>query len=107
MKITQSAVDKIAELKTVEANPDLNLRVYVQGGGCSGMKYGFSFDENIEADDAIFGTADVKVLIDPISLEILREAEIDYVDGGLSGSHFVIRNPNAKTTCGCGESFSG
>lgn len=106
MKITQSAFDKIAEIKVSENKPDDNLRVYVQGGGCSGMKYGFTFDENLDNDDTVFGKDDVKVVVDPISLEILREAEIDYVDGGLSGSHFVIRNPNAKTTCGCGESFS-
>jgi iron-sulfur cluster insertion protein len=103
MKITQACFDKIRSLKE---NPDQNLRVYVQGGGCSGMKYGFTWDENLDDEDTVFGCEDVRVVIDPISLEVLREATIDYKDGGLSGSHFVIDNPSAKTTCGCGDSFS-
>lgn len=108
---TVSAADKVASLIAEENNPKLNLRVYITGGGCSGFQYGFTFDEVIQPDDTIIeqycseNTSSVKLLIDPMSIQYLNEAEIDYVQG-IQGEQFVIRNPNAKTTCGCGSSFS-
>ena len=108
---TVSAADKVASLIAEENNPRLNLRVYITGGGCSGFQYGFTFDEAIQADDTIVeqtcsdATSQVKLLIDPMSIQYLNQAEIDYVQG-IQGEQFVIRNPNAKTTCGCGSSFS-
>ncbi|KTC98129.1 iron-sulfur cluster insertion protein ErpA [Legionella erythra] len=106
-----SAADKVAALIAEEDNPNLNLRVYITGGGCSGFQYGFTFDETIQADDTVVlqtcsdGQSTVKLLIDSMSHQFLNEAEIDYVQG-IQGEQFVIRNPNAKTTCGCGSSFS-
>lgn len=106
-----SAADKVASLIAEEDNPHLNLRVYITGGGCSGFQYGFTFDENIQADDTVVeqtcsnGDAIVKLLVDSMSYQYLHDAEIDYVQG-IQGEQFVIRNPNAKTTCGCGSSFS-
>ncbi len=88
-----------------EGNPDLMLRIYVQGGGCSGFQYGFTFDENINEGDEVVETDGVKLLIDPMSIQYLMGAEVDYTEG-LQGAQFVIRNPNATTTCGCGSSFS-
>lgn len=106
-----NAADKVAELIKEENNPLLNLRVSISGGGCSGFQYGFSFDEDINEDDTIIeqccsdGESKVKLLIDSMSYPYLQEAEIDYIQG-IQGEQFVIRNPNAKTTCGCGSSFS-
>lgn len=108
---TVAAADKVAELIREEENPDLNLRVYVTGGGCSGFQYGFTFDNQINEDDRIIvqtcskDSATVKLLIDSMSYLYLAKAEIDYVEG-IQGSQFIIRNPNAKSTCGCGSSFS-
>ena len=106
-----NAADKVAALLLEEENPALNLRVYITGGGCSGFQYGFTFDETIQPDDTIVeqlcsdGKSHVKLLIDSMSYQYLQNAEIDYVQG-VQGEQFVIRNPNAKTTCGCGSSFS-
>ncbi|HHI75628.1 MAG TPA: iron-sulfur cluster insertion protein ErpA [Gammaproteobacteria bacterium] len=102
---TSAAAKKVAELIAEEGNPDLMLRIYVQGGGCSGFQYGFTFDENINEGDEVVETDGVKLLIDPMSIQYLMGAEVDYTEG-LQGAQFVIRNPNATTTCGCGSSFS-
>lgn len=102
---TTSAASKVAELIRDEGNPGLMLRVYIQGGGCSGFQYGFTFDEEIQDGDTEIETDGVKLLVDPMSLQYLMGAEIDYTEG-LQGAQFVIRNPNATTTCGCGSSFS-
>ncbi|MBS1213695.1 MAG: erpA [Proteobacteria bacterium] len=102
---TDSAAAKVSELIAEEGNADLMLRVYVQGGGCSGFQYGFTFDEVVNEDDTQVEKNGVKVLIDSMSIQYLTGAEIDYKDD-VSGSQFVIRNPNATTTCGCGSSFS-
>ncbi|NCA69876.1 MAG: iron-sulfur cluster insertion protein ErpA [Sphingobacteriia bacterium] len=102
---TSSAASKVAQLISEEGNPELMLRVYIQGGGCSGFQYGFSFDEEIQDGDTEVVTDGVTLLIDPMSLQYLTGAEIDYTEG-LQGAQFVIRNPNASTTCGCGSSFS-
>jgi len=102
---TDSAVDKVKELIEDEDNEALMLRVFISGGGCSGFQYGFSFDENITEGDTIVEKEGVKLLIDPMSIQYLTGAEIDYSEG-LEGAQFVIRNPNAETTCGCGSSFS-
>ena len=108
---TVSAADKVAALIAEEENPALNLRVYITGGGCSGFQYGFTFDEKIQPDDTVIeqqcsnGQSSVKLLVDSMSFQYLKEAEIDYVQG-IQGEQFVIRNPNAQTTCGCGSSFS-
>lgn len=110
LHLTDAAVDKIAALIRDENNPKLNLRVYITGGGCSGYQYGFSFDEVINDDDTVIsrtGTDNltpVRVLIDCMSITLLAGAEIDYTSG--IQEQFIIRNPNAKTTCGCGSSFS-
>ncbi|BAL94103.1 iron-sulfur cluster insertion protein ErpA [Rubrivivax gelatinosus] len=102
---TDSAAAKVKELVDEEGNPDLKLRVFVQGGGCSGFQYGFTFDEEINEDDTQMTKNGVTLLIDAMSLQYLVGAEIDYKDD-LQGAQFVIRNPNATTTCGCGSSFS-
>jgi iron-sulfur cluster insertion protein len=102
---TDAAAGKVGELIREEANPNLKLRVFVSGGGCSGFQYGFTFDENIEEGDFCVENAGVKLLVDPMSAQYLMGAEIDYKED-LQGAQFVIRNPNAKTTCGCGSSFS-
>lgn len=102
---TDSATQKVKQLIEEENNDALMLRVYVQGGGCSGFQYGFTFDENIQEGDTIIEKQGVKFLVDPMSFQYLVGAEIDYTEG-LQGSQFVIRNPNATTTCGCGSSFS-
>jgi iron-sulfur cluster insertion protein len=102
---TDSAVGKVKELIEDEDNEALMLRVFISGGGCSGFQYGFSFDENITEGDTIVEKEGVKLLIDPMSIQYLTGAEIDYSEG-LEGAQFVIRNPNAETTCGCGSSFS-
>jgi iron-sulfur cluster insertion protein len=102
---TDSAAAKVSELLAEEGNTDLKLRVYVSGGGCSGFQYGFTFDDAVNEDDTAVEKNGVTVLIDSMSIQYLAGAEIDYKDD-LSGSQFVIRNPNATTTCGCGSSFS-
>jgi iron-sulfur cluster insertion protein len=102
---TSAAANKVASLIQEEGNPDLMLRIYIQGGGCSGFQYGFSFDENETDGDTKVVTDGVTLLIDPMSMQYLVGAEVDYTEG-LQGSQFVIRNPNATTTCGCGSSFS-
>lgn len=102
---TDSAAVKVSELIREEGNPNLKLRVFVSGGGCSGFQYGFTFDENEEEGDTCVENHGVKLLIDPMSFQYLTGAEIDYKED-LEGAQFVIRNPNATTTCGCGSSFS-
>lgn len=105
LQFTSSAAGKVAELIEEEGNPGLMLRIYIQGGGCSGFQYGFTFDENVNDGDSEIVTDGVKLLVDPMSMQYLMGAEVDYQEG-LQGAQFVIRNPNASTTCGCGSSFS-
>lgn len=105
LQFTDSAVAKVKELIDEEGNANLMLRVFISGGGCSGFQYGFTFDDNISDGDAVIERGEVKLLIDPMSVQYLTGAEIDYSEG-LEGAQFVIRNPNAATTCGCGSSFS-
>jgi iron-sulfur cluster insertion protein len=102
---TDAAALKVKGLLEEEANPDLKLRVFISGGGCSGFQYGFTFDEAVGDGDTVVENQGVKLLIDPMSFQYLVGAEIDYTEG-LEGAQFVIRNPNAVTTCGCGSSFS-
>lgn len=102
---TDSAANKVRELIAEEGNPDLKLRVFVSGGGCSGFQYGFTFDEVANEEDTQLQKNGVVLLVDPMSYQYLVGAEIDYTDG-LEGAQFVIRNPNAVTTCGCGSSFA-
>ncbi len=102
---TDAAAAKVAELIAEEGNPDLKLRVFVQGGGCSGFQYGFTFDEIVNEDDTTMTKNGVSLLIDAMSYHYLTGAEIDYKDD-LEGAQFVIKNPNATSTCGCGSSFS-
>ncbi|MDD1622657.1 MAG: iron-sulfur cluster insertion protein ErpA [Methylococcaceae bacterium] len=102
---TDSAAQKVAGLIQEEGNDNLKLRVYITGGGCSGFQYGFTFDEEVNDDDTQIENCGVTVLIDSMSIQYLNGAEIDYKED-LSGAQFVIRNPNATTTCGCGSSFS-
>jgi iron-sulfur cluster insertion protein len=102
---TDAAAGKVRELIAEEGNPGLKLRVYISGGGCSGFQYGFTFDEARAEDDFALDKHGVTLLVDPLSLQYLAGAEIDYAES-LSGAQFVIRNPNAKTTCGCGSSFT-
>lgn len=102
---SDSAASKVRELIEEENNPELMLRVFVSGGGCSGFQYGFTFDEKVDDGDTQVENGGVKLLIDPMSYQYLVGAEIDYTEG-LEGAQFVIRNPNATTTCGCGSSFS-
>jgi iron-sulfur cluster insertion protein len=102
---TDAAAHKVRELIVEENNPNLKLRVYISGGGCSGFQYGFTFDENRADDDLAVDKDGVTLVVDPLSLQYLMGAEIDYTEN-LQGARFVIRNPNAKTTCGCGSSFA-
>ncbi|PJD93642.1 MAG: iron-sulfur cluster insertion protein ErpA [Legionella sp.] len=110
IELTHSAADKVASLIAEEANPNLHLRAYITGGGCSGYQYGFTFDEKIQDDDTVIeqhtsdSTTTIKLLVDCISVQLLDGAVIDYTTG--IQEQFIIRNPNAKTTCGCGSSFS-
>jgi iron-sulfur cluster insertion protein len=104
LQFTSSAASKVRELIAEEGNDSLKLRVYIQGGGCSGFQYGFEFDEQQGEDDLAVQTDGVTLLVDPLSLQYLMGSEVDYTES-LHGSQFVIRNPNAKTTCGCGSSF--
>ncbi|HSE12467.1 MAG TPA: iron-sulfur cluster insertion protein ErpA [Rudaea sp.] len=102
---SDAAAHKVRELIAEENNPNLKLRVYISGGGCSGFQYGFTFDEQRADDDLALVKDGVTLVVDPLSLQYLMGAEIDYAEN-LHGAQFVIRNPNAKTTCGCGSSFS-
>jgi iron-sulfur cluster insertion protein len=102
---SDSAAAKVKSLIDEENNEALKLRVYITGGGCSGFQYGFTFDETINDGDAVIENGGVTLLVDPMSFQYLVGAEIDYSEG-LEGAQFVIRNPNATTTCGCGSSFS-
>lgn len=102
---TDSAAEKVGALIAEEGNDNLKLRVYISGGGCSGFQYGFTFDEEVNEDDTKIENGGVTVLVDSMSIQYLGGAEIDYKED-LSGAQFVIRNPNATTTCGCGSSFS-
>jgi iron-sulfur cluster insertion protein len=102
---TENAATKVADLIAEEGNDSLKLRVFVQGGGCSGFQYGFTFDEDINEDDTQFEKNGVTLLVDSMSYQYLVGAEIDYKED-INGSQFVIKNPNATTTCGCGSSFS-
>ena len=102
---TSAAAEKVRELIREEGNPALKLRVYINGGGCSGFQYGFAFEEQAADDDLVVQRDGVALLVDPLSLQYLTGAEIDYREN-LSGAQFVIRNPNARTTCGCGSSFA-
>ena len=103
--LTSNAVSKIKYLVEDEGNPDLKLRVFVTGGGCSGFSYGFSFDEATAEDDTIISKDGATVVLDPLSYPYLEGSEIDYQEG-LEGSRFMVNNPNAMSTCGCGASFS-
>jgi iron-sulfur cluster insertion protein len=105
MNLDTSAVEKLRELIAEENNPDLKLRVFVQGGGCSGMQYGFTFDEEQNEDDFDFAFEEVRVVVDAMSMDYLRNANIRYEES-VMGSSFVIDNPQAQTTCGCGSSFN-
>lgn len=105
LEFTLAAASKVRELIEGEGNPALNLRVYIQGGGCSGFQYGFEFDEQRGEDDLAIVTDDVTLVVDPLSLQYLMGASVDYVES-LHGAQFTIRNPNAKSTCGCGSSFT-
>jgi iron-sulfur cluster insertion protein len=105
LQFTAAAAAKVQALIREEGNDALNLRVYIQGGGCSGFQYGFEFDENRADDDLAVVRDGVTLLVDPLSLQYLMGAEVDYTES-LHGAQFVIRNPNAKTTCGCGSSFA-
>ena len=102
---TDAAAQKVGELIREEDNPDLMLRVFVSGGGCSGFQYGFTFDEKVEDGDSSVENQGVTLVVDPMSVQYLMGAEIDYKED-LEGAQFVIRNPNASTTCGCGQSFT-
>ena len=105
LTFTDAAARKVGDLIRGEGNPNLKLRVYISGGGCSGFQYGFTFDEAMEDGDTCVENLGVKLVVDPMSIQYLAGAEIDYKED-LQGAQFVIRNPNAATTCGCGSSFS-
>jgi iron-sulfur cluster insertion protein len=105
MSFTDTAADKVQSLITEEGNNQLKLRVFVTGGGCSGFQYGFSFDEEVNEDDTLVENKGATLLIDPLSYQYLVGAKVDYLEG-LEGSRFVVNNPMASTTCGCGASFS-
>ena len=105
VNFSDTAASKVKLMIEEEGNPSLKLRIYVSGGGCSGFQYGFTFDENVAEDDTVVNKDGVNLLIDAMSLQYLVGAEIDYQEG-LDGARFVIQNPNAQSTCGCGSSFS-
>jgi iron-sulfur cluster assembly accessory protein len=105
MTVTDRAAAKVRELRDEEGNPALKLRVYITGGGCSGFSYGFTFDEQMKEDDTVVENGDVTLLVDAMSIQYLTGSEVDY-DQGLMGARFVVQNPNATSTCGCGSSFS-
>jgi len=104
LTFTDAAAQKVKSLITEEENPALKLRVYITGGGCSGFQYGFTFDEKVNEGDLTVENAGVQLVIDPMSLQYLIGGTIDYTEG-LEGSRFVVNNPNASSTCGCGSSF--
>ena len=105
IQFTDAAANKVLSLVTDEENPALKLRVYVTGGGCSGFQYGFTFDEKVNEGDFTVDKNGVTMVVDPMSLQYLMGGTVDYTDG-LQGSRFIVQNPNATTTCGCGSSFS-
>lgn len=105
MYFTDQAADKVHRLIAEEGNGNLKLRVFVTGGGCSGFQYGFTFDEEVADDDTVIDNKGVSLLVDPLSFQYLAGSKVDYVEG-LEGSRFVVNNPMATTTCGCGSSFS-
>ncbi|OBP13965.1 iron-sulfur cluster insertion protein ErpA [Rheinheimera sp. SA_1] len=105
IQFTDAAANKVLTLVTDEENPALKLRVYVTGGGCSGFQYGFTFDEKVNEGDFTVDKNGVTMVVDPMSLQYLMGGIVDYTDG-LQGSRFIVQNPNATTTCGCGSSFS-
>src|SRR5689334_8382071 len=105
LEFSENAARKVKSLIEEEKNPNLKLRVFITGGGCSGFQYGFTFDETVNEGDTQVEKDGVTLLVDPMSIQYLTGAEIDYTEG-LEGAQFVIRNPNATTTCGCGSSFS-
>jgi iron-sulfur cluster insertion protein len=105
IEFSDAAAAKVKELIEEEQNPELKLRVYITGGGCSGFQYGFTFDEKVNEGDTLIEKMGVTMVVDPMSLQYLIGGEVDYTEG-LEGSRFLINNPNAKTTCGCGSSFS-
>ncbi|MCG6939084.1 MAG: iron-sulfur cluster insertion protein ErpA [Gammaproteobacteria bacterium] len=105
VNFTDAAANKVRALVEEEKNPNLKLRVSVDGGGCSGFQYGFAFDENINSDDTVIEKNGATMLVDVSSMQYLNGSEVDYLEG-LEGARFVINNPNAKSTCGCGSSFS-
>ena len=105
LKISPDAVTRVRQLLASKDNPDVMLRVYIQGGGCSGFQYGFQFDEHAQEDDISIEQDGIRILVDMLSLQYLGGAEIDYKDD-IMGSRFLVNNPNASTTCGCGSSFS-
>ena len=103
---TSNAADKVKSLIAEENNPNLKLRVFVEGGGCSGFRYGFEFDEVVNEDDTAVNTNDVTLVVDPMSYQYLQGASIDFENKGVGGAFFTIKNPNATATCGCGSSFT-
>ncbi|CAJ0999246.1 iron-sulfur cluster insertion protein ErpA [Sodalis praecaptivus] len=105
LQFTDSAASKVKNLIADEDNPNLKLRVYITGGGCSGFQYGFTFDDKVNEDDFTIEKQGVALVVDPMSLQYLVGGSVDYSEG-LEGSRFIVTNPNAKTTCGCGSSFS-
>jgi iron-sulfur cluster insertion protein len=105
ISLTDRAAAKVRELRDEEGNADLKLRVYITGGGCSGFSYGFTFDEGIKDDDTLVSNGDVALLVDAMSIQYLAGSQVDY-ESGLMGSRFIVSNPNATSTCGCGSSFS-
>jgi len=105
IKFSDAAATKVLSLITEEENPELKLRVYVTGGGCSGFQYGFTFEEKVNEGDMTIVKKGVTMVIDPMSLQYLVDGEVDYIEG-LEGSRFLVNNPNASSTCGCGSSFS-
>ncbi|MEH6549024.1 MAG: iron-sulfur cluster insertion protein ErpA [Pseudomonadales bacterium] len=105
MSFTDKAAEKVRKLMAEEANEQLKLRVFVTGGGCSGFQYGFTFDEIMAEDDTAIDNSGVTLVVDPLSYQYLVGGEVDYTEG-LEGSRFIVTNPNAESTCGCGSSFS-
>ncbi len=103
--LTDNAAKKVSALISEEGNPELKLRVFVTGGGCSGFQYGFSFDVNANEDDTVISNKGARLLVDPLSFQYLVGSRVDYMEG-LEGSRFIVENPLATTTCGCGMSFS-
>lgn len=105
MVLTDAAAQKVRDLIESEQNPELKLRVYVTGGGCSGFQYGFDFDESIQDDDSVVENSGIKMVVDSMSYQYLVGSTVDYQEG-LKGAEFLVKNPNATTTCGCGSSFT-